>query len=496
MPFRLRLLDRVNPRGLALALLAAGALARPPAAAAQVAAKPVPAAPAAVPAGAKAAGAVKAAPPPAAKPAAGKAVLAKLPNIETFTVSNGMVVAVLRLPMVPVVLAQVWYRAGSKDEPRDRRGVAQLLARLMWKGSQRVRPDAHAQLIATLGGRVTGGTDEDSTHFGDEVPAAYLDFALMLEAERMRGLQLRDSAVKAERDQLLNELRQEESSPIARGLRRLLELSFTKHPYAWPSGGALADVPAITTADVKRFYDAYYVPNNAALIVVGDTTVEAVKAAVTKYFAPMAASPVARQTTADAEPPASTQRREVAKPGQLGLVMFGFPVPAATHPDWAALQVAATILGSGDESRIKQRLHAGPKEIGLDGGVSLQQREHPSLLIALAAYNESGGGDAVEAALLDEINKLAQRGASKEELRNAKAQLLARAIFAMEGNEGLSTQLGRSWIWYGDPKTFTADTDRLEAVTSEDIKRVLTTYLRPERSTILAIPPAAKAAKP
>ncbi len=517
MTFRLHLLSRVlagaRARGgiaaMTLALScatgwtigASAAIAQPaPAAPAKPAARPAaaPGAPArpGVSATAGVGRPASVVPGPAGRPGASKSMLGKLPPIETFTLSNGLAVAVLRTDVVPAVSVQLWYRAGSKDEPRDRRGLAQVLARAMWKGSQRVRPDAHAQLVAALGGQVSGGTDEDSTHFGDDLPAGYLDFALQLEAERMRGLQLRDTVIQAEREQLAAEMKQEDASPLAKGLRRLLELAFTKHSYAWPSGGAVGDLQAVTTADVQRYYGTYYVPNNALLVVVGDVTLEAVKASAEKHFGPMTASPVARTVAADTEPVPSVQRREVAAPGPLGVVLIGYAVPAATSPDWSALQVAAAILGSGEGSRIKLRLRVPGKELALDGGVSAAPREHPSLFIALAAFREAGGNIAVEAALVDELSKLAQRGPTPAELRSAKTQLQARTAYALESGNGLATQLGRSWILTGDVKSFTSELDRIEAVKPEDIKRVLTTYLRPERSTILVVPPATKAAKP
>lgn len=504
MTFRLHLLPRVlaGTRGrgaLAAMILTLGMLGSAdhahaqPAPAAPAAAKPAPTAPkAAAPAARPVAGAAA---KPGATPA-GKSALAKLPPIETFALSNGLSVALVRTEIVPAVSVQLWYRAGSKDEPRDRRGLSQVMARAMWKGSARVRPDAHAQLVAALGGQVNGGADEDSSHFGDDMPKGYLDFAIQLEAERMRSLQLRESMIKAEREQLAAEMRQEDSSPLAKGLRRLLELAFTKHSYAWPAGGVVGDLQAIALADVQRFYTTYYVPNNALLVVVGDVTADEVRASAEKHFGPMPATPINRTVTADTEPPLSVQRREVTAPGQLGVVLIGYGVPAATSPDWPALQLAAAILGSGDGSRIKQRLRAAGKEIGLDGGVSVQPREHPSLFIALAAYRDAASGQAVEAALIDELQKLAQRGPTAVELRTAKTQLQTRAAYSMESGNGLATQLGRSWILTGDVKAFAGDIDRLEAVKPEDIKRVLSTYLRPERSTILQVPPATKAAKP
>lgn len=436
---------------------------------------------------------------PAGTPTAVRSLFAKAPPVATFELANGLSAAVLTLDTIPTVAIQVWIRAGSKDEPRNRRGLAQLVSRLMWKGTGRVRPDAHAQLIAALGGRVSGSTDEDSSYFGVELPSPYLDYALALEADRLRGLQLRDSAVKAEREQILAELTQEDSSPIARALRRLLELSFSKHPYAWPSGGVAEDLKTITTGDAKLFYDTYYVPQNALIVVVGNATADTVRASLEKHFGALASRPIKRSAGATDEPLPTAQRREVAAPGQLGLVLAGYPAPAANDPDWAALQIAAAILASGDGGRLKQRLRVGPpKDLGLDGGITAQPREHPGLVVALAAYREAANSQAVEAALLDELAKLAKLGPTAEEVRIAKVTLLTRAVFASETGAGLASAIGRAWLFTGDPKGYAAEADRLDAVRPQDVRRVVGKHLRPELATIIAVPPAppAKAAKP
>lgn len=436
---------------------------------------------------------------PGNTPPAARSLFAKAPPVATFELANGLSAAVLTIDTIPTVSIQVWIRAGSKDEPRNRRGLSQLVARLMWKGTGRVRPDAHAQLIAALGGRVSGSTDEDASYFGVELPSPYLDYALSLEADRLRGLQLREAALKAEREQLLAELAQEDASPISRALRRLLELSFSKHPYAWPSGGVADDLKAITVGDAKLFYDTYYVPQNAIVVVVGNATADTVRASLEKHFGALASRPIKRSAGATDEPLPTAQRREVTAPGQLGLVLAGFPTPAASDPDWAALQVTAAILASGDGGRLKQRLRVGPpKDLGLDGGITAQPREHPGLVVALAAYRDASNGQAVEAALFDELAKLARLGPTAEEVRAAKVALLTRTVFTIETGAGLASAIGRAWLFYGDPKAYAVEADRLDAVRPQDVRRVVGKHLRPDRATIVAVPPAppAKAAKP
>ena len=154
-------------------------------------------------------------PAPAPVPPKPKAI-AKLPTIDTFSLPNGLKVAVLATAAAPVVSVQLWYRAGSKDEPRDRRGTAHMFEHMMFKGTQHLRADSHAQFLNGLGGFVNAQTDEDSTHFINTLPADHVDFAIQLEADRMRNLLFRPEMVKAEREVVKDEIRQQESARRSR----------------------------------------------------------------------------------------------------------------------------------------------------------------------------------------------------------------------------------------------------------------------------------------
>src|SRR5678816_2149727 len=206
--------------------------------------------------------------------AAQKPAIAQLPKIERFKLANGLEVAFLQIDTAPVVSVQLWYHAGSKDEPRDRRGSAHMFEHMMFKGTQHVRAEAHAQFVNGIGGYVNAQTDEDATHYINTLPSDYLDFAVQLEAERMRNLLFRKEMIDTEREVVKEEIRQQENSPIAKGFLRFLEIAFTKHPYAWTAGGNLQALDATTPEDLKKFYDAYYQPNNALLVVAGKVTMD------------------------------------------------------------------------------------------------------------------------------------------------------------------------------------------------------------------------------
>jgi zinc protease len=421
----------------------------------------------------------------------------KLPTIETFTLDNGLAIAVLHSDAAPVVAVQVWYHAGSKDEPRDRRGSAHMFEHMMFKGTQHVRSEAHAQSINGLGGYVNAQTEEDATHYINTLPAEYADYAIQLEAERMRNLLFRKPMIDTERQVVKEEIRQQENNPIAKGVLRFLEVAFTKHPYAWTAGGNIKDLDATTPEDLKKFYDAYYEPNNAMLVVVGKVTAADIKASAQKWFGPIGkASAPPRPAASAQEPPQTQKRREVVEPGQIGLTLVGWHIPPAKDKDIYALQVAAIVLGAGESSRLKLRLKAiDPKTkrpLALEAGMEAIIREDPGLIVALGAYLDPAQGDPVESALLDEVGKLGAKGPGGDELRKAKNQVQSGFVFSLENAQGLAEAIGRSWILTGNPSQFLRDVDEIEKVTAADVQRVVKQYMSTDRATIVVVPPKAR----
>jgi zinc protease len=434
--------------------------------------------------------------PAAAAPDSPK-IVGKLPSLETFSLSNGLQVAVLRTEAAPVVSVQLWYHVGSKDEPRERRGTAHMFEHMMFEGSVHVRPQLHAQSIEWLGGYVNASTDEDATHYVDTLPPDHLDYAVQLEADRMRGLRLTRPAIDAARQLIQAELRQQDASPFAQGLSRCLGFAYQKHPYASMATGNAKELEAITADELKKFYDAYYQPNNALLVVVGKVTTADVKASVEKHFGPIARGADPPRPAADAPEPAQTAKRhQVTDPGAVGLTLIGWHVPAAKDKDVYPLQLALNVLGTGDGSRLKARLKAPDartkQPLALDAGMDAVIREHPGMVIALGAYLDPAKADAVEAALVDEIGKLAAKGPTADELRRAKNQVEAGFVFSLENAQGLGEAIGRSWIFSGNPGAFLYEADELEKVSVVDVQRAVKQYLSPDRATVVVIPPKAR----
>jgi predicted Zn-dependent peptidase len=303
--------------------------------------------------------------------------------------------------------------------------------------------------------------------------------------------------IDGERAIVKDEIRQQGTSPFAKGLLRCFSISYLKHPYAWTATGNPRELDLATPDELKKFYDAYYQPNNALLVVVGKTSAADVKASAEKWFGaiPKAAEPP-RPAQAAAEPAQTSRRREVVEPGQVGLTLVGWHVPATRDKDSRALQVATIVLGGGDASRLKARLKTpdakSKKPLALEAGMDAILREDPGMAIALGAYLDPAQTEPVEAAIFDEVAKLGARGPTANELRKAKNHLQSAYVFALENAQGLGEAIGRSWVLFGDPSAFLREVDEVEQVSAADVQRVIKQYLSPDHATVVVIPPKAR----
>jgi zinc protease len=428
--------------------------------------------------------------PSSAQPKAAKAKgpAASLPALQTWTMDNGLQVAFLPMPKAPSVTVQLWYHVGAKNEARDRRGSAHMFEHMMFKGTENLRAEEHARHLSRLGGYVNAFTTEDVTAYHNTLPAEHMDFAVRLEAERMRKLWFRDGMIATEKEVVKEEIRQQENNPLFTGFLRFLEIAFKTHPYSWTAGGALVDLDATTTEDLKKFYDRYYVPNNALLVVVGNTNEKAVRASAEKWFAGIPKGEEPPKLSAElTEKPQTEKRREVVAPAQIGVIMRGYHIPEAAHPDIHALRVLALILSGGESSRLYEQI-VRKQKLAVQVGGQLVIREDPGLMMIFGAYLDSAKGKTLEDALTAQVTKLRKSFVSKAEIGKAKKQLQAQLVYGMENVTGIANQIGYSWIQRGDAGRFLEDLTALEAVTAADIKRVANLYLGDSQSSVVVIP--------
>ena len=437
-----------------------------------------------------------AAKPPAAKPpGAAPVTAAALPSpkldVKNWTLANGLNVLFLADHKAPIATVQVFYHVGSKDEHVGIRGVAHMFEHMMFKGSDHVPPEEHARLLKEVGGQVNAFTVEDLTAYHDTVPPSYVSFALELEAERMRHLKLIQSTVSSERQVVEEEKRlRVDNDPIGKAIEKFRTLAFVKHPYNWTPIGTIEDLEKVTPADTQRFYDAYYQPNNATLVVVGDVAETEVRKLIEQHFGPIPRGPAPVRAAVE-EPPQTAPRAETLRiEVQIPVVVGGYHIPRAADPDIPALEVLAAVLSGGESSRMHQRL-VRQEHLAIAAGGAAEVLEHPGLFLVYAAYLPDRDAARVWAVLSEEVGRVRDKPITADELDKAKNQLAAGFVFGLQTVDGIAGALGRAQYVEGDWKRFVEGATRYLAVTAADVQRVAKKYLVDTNLTLVTLAQAA-----
>src|SRR5258706_852658 len=283
---------------------------------------------------------------------------APAPGVAEATLENGLRVLVLEDHRSPVVSIQVWYRVGSRNERPGATGLAHFLEHMMFKGTPTYGKGEFARLVEQNGGQDNAFTTQDETSYFVDIAADRVDMVLRLEADRMRHLLLDPKEIDSDRHVVMDE-RRTRTEDDADGLiaEEMNSLAFKAHPYRWPIIGWMEDIKRINATELRAFYDTYYQPNNAILVVVGDVTAASLTTTVRQLFGSIPRGPEPPPVTA-IEPPQIDDRRVVVKKAgaQLPIVDLAWHVPNHRSPDAPALELLSTILSEGRASRLYRKL--------------------------------------------------------------------------------------------------------------------------------------------
>jgi zinc protease len=414
------------------------------------------------------------------------------------TLANGMKIYTSRDVTTPNVTVQVWYGVGSKDDPEGRSGFAHLFEHLMFKSTRNMPNEFFDRLTEDVGGFNNASTYDDFTNYYEVVPANHLQRLLWAESDRLGSLVIDETVFKSERDVVKEELRQRVlANPYGRFFSLYItQGSFEKHPYKRPGIGSIEELDAATVDDVRAFHQAYYRPDNAALIVVGNYDEAQLNAWIDQYFAPLKtpATPIKQVTVV--EPPRTAAKTittygpNVPLPG----VAMTWLAPPAADPDAPALAVLDAILSAGKSSRLYNSL-VYDQQIAQQIFSSTSTNAQPGMFYVGAIM---AGGKTVEqgeASLAAQVDKLRAAPPTAAELAEAKAGLLADAVRGRETIDGRAFAIGYALRTEGDAARANTDLAALQAVTAADVQRVAKKYLTDTgRTTIRYLPDSAKPA--
>src|SRR5665213_3615368 len=273
------------------------------------------------------------------------------------TLPNGLQVIYAPLHQAPVVEVRVFYHVGSRDERPDRQGFAHMFEHMMFRGSAHVKPQEHMKILGAVGASVNAFTSYDQTVYHETLPASALDTALYLEADRMASFKVSDVIFATERKVVAEEWRMRyQNQPYGRIFEDFQRAAFTTHSYRWTPIGNMDQLRAARSAELQDFFNTYYLPNNAVLVISGDIEPDAAKAMVHKYFAWIPRGPKVPRDI-PIEPKQTAPRHVVvAYRAPLPRVQIGYHVPAYRNEDHEALNLLADILGEGSSSRLDRLL--------------------------------------------------------------------------------------------------------------------------------------------
>lgn len=414
---------------------------------------------------------------------------------ERFILPNGLNVILHEDHTTPTVTVNVWYHVGSGDEKSGRTGFAHLFEHILFEGSGNVPEGAFDQWLEAAGGNNNGSTNTDRTNYYEDIPANALELALFLESDRMGYLieAMSPGKVDGQRDVVKNERRQSvENQPYGMSFVILGESLYEpNHPYHWPTIGYMDDLTAASYDDVVEFFKKYYTPSNASLVIAGDINPAQTRALVEKWFSDVKGRP--RPAMIDAPPAVLTEEKRLVYEDrvQLPRLYMAWHSPAVFAPGDAELDLLASVLAGGKNSRLYKRL-VYDLQIAQDVSAFQASRKLTSFF-AITATARSGHTLAeLEKVIQEELDRLKQTPPETREVQRAVNQYEANYLGGLEVASFKADQLNNYYRNTGNPDYFNEDLSRYLALDPLDLRAAALSYLPNHARVVLSIVPQGK----
>jgi len=423
--------------------------------------------------------------PPAAAVEPVEAPIAQ--DVSTFTLENGMRAVVIEDHRAPVVTHMVWYPVGAADEPWGQSGIAHFLEHLMFKGTDEIPDGAVSKIVAANGGRDNAFTSWDYTGYFQRIAADRLGLVMEMEADRMVDLEITEEQVRTERDVILEERAgRTDNDPGSLFSEQMRAMLYRNHPYGVPIIGWRHEMETLDREDALSFYERFYSPDNAILVVAGDVAPEEVRRLAEEHYGPLAPSG-ARPAPRPQEPPFRAPKRlemadaKVRQPYVMRLYAVP-PYSAATAEEAAALSVLADVLAGSKTARLTQALEFGDGP-AVGSAAWYQSTARDTTTFGLYAAPKPGRTlEETEAALDAVLARLVEEGPTEEELERVKNKARADLVYAQDSQSRLARIYGSALAVGFALEDVARYPELVQAVTAADVVRAAREHLVPERS--------------
>lgn len=400
-----------------------------------------------------------------------------------FKLDNGMQVVVIPDHRAPVVTHMVWYKVGAADEPKGSSGIAHFLEHLMFKSTDKIANGEFSKIISRLGGQDNAFTGQDVTSYHQRIAKERLRTVMEMEADRMVNLRLTEKEVEMERQVILEERRSRvDNNPTALLDEQMSAALYLSHPYGIPVIGWGHEMAELSRKDAMRFYDRYYAPNNAILVVSGDVTPEEVKTLAQQTYGKIPANPQVDGRDRPQEPKHIAARRLTLKDARAGNASFHryyvAPSYATAKPGEAeALDLLLKIVAEGATSRLYRKLVVEDKIAATTGGNYSGWGLDSGAISVYAVAANGTTLDKVEAVVDEVLDDVRKNGVTESELARAKKTFLADFIYDSDSQARLARRYGWGVAVGRSIADIDAWPDNIAKVTLDDIKKAAATYL-------------------
>ncbi|MGD8926635.1 MAG: pitrilysin family protein [Thioalkalispiraceae bacterium] len=421
-------------------------------------------------------------------------VVSAKPDVHEYNLSNGLKLLVKEDHRAPVVVSQVWYKVGASSEHNGITGLSHVLEHMMFKGTKNVKPGEFSKIIKENGGRDNAFTGRDYTAYFQLLEKSRLKVSFELEADRMRNLTLPEKEFKKEVEVVKEERRMRtDDKPRALTYEQFNSVAYDNSPYQNPTIGWMNDLDNMQVADLRKWYQMWYAPNNATVVVVGDVKPDEVYELAKKYFGPLKSEELPDLKPRKERAQIGPREVTIRVPAEVPYLMMGYKVPVlnTAKTDWEpyALEVLAGVLSGSRSSRLPKTLIRDQQiAVNADVGYDLQSK-FDEMFVFDATPAQGQTVESVKKALLDQIDLIKKEKISKAELNRVKAQVIADDVYQKDSvfyqamvlgmleTTGLSYKLADEYV------------DKIKAITPEQVQQVAQKYFIKNHLTVAVLDP-------
>lgn len=414
-------------------------------------------------------------------------------EIEEYSLANGLRVVLNSDNAIPVVSIAVYYNVGSRNERKGRTGFAHLFEHMMFQGSANVPKAGHFQYIMKAGGTMNGTTSSERTNYYETLPANQLPLGLWLESDRMRSLAVTQENLDNQREAVKEEKRlRYDNQPYGQIFDLINEMIYKNFANAHSTIGSMEHLDDATVEDVQEFFRIFYAPNNAVVVLSGAFETATAKELIETYFGDIKSQPLPPALDVSEPTEVAEKYREWEdKLAPFPAFLIGWKIPPRRSPEFNALYLAGKALYDGESSRLYQKLVKGEESVIQLFGFT-DERRGPSSIFVGAIPKPDKDLSKIRETINKEIHDLAAHGPTSEEMEKIENQLINDSVRMRQSSMSRAQQIAEFALYDGDPKIVNSELEELLAVTPEQIRHAVGTYLNTDNRALLDVVPAAK----